>query len=179
MLNGYYHGEALSFDNYDLDFSKLGVKAYVVDKKGKQYRASISDNGWMTIEEIPALADDYTIVVDIPGHFLYRKKIKLSRTIDGEVQGIYYNLYTDTAAAGDINGDKVIDIYDAKLVAYKAGDTGDKLKEDLNKDGVVDITDFNYVEKNFLTSNPYVPTVIKPVEKIGKITLEELKKRFN
>ncbi|PUB05481.1 S8 family serine peptidase [Paenisporosarcina sp. OV554] len=179
MLNGYYHGEALSFDNYDLDFSKLGVTAYVIDKKGKQYRASISENGWMTIEDIPALADDYTVVVDIPGHFLYRKKIKLSRTIDGEVQGVYYNLYTDTAAAGDINGDKVIDIYDAKLVANKAGETGDKLKADLNKDGVVDITDFNYVEKNFMTSNPYVHTDTKPVEKIGEMTLEELKKSFN
>lgn len=88
-------------------------------------------------------------------------------------------MYTDTAAAGDINGDNVIDIYDAKFVANKAGETGVKLKEDLNKDGVVDITDFNYVEKNFMTSNPYVHTDTKPVEKIGEMTLEELKKRFN
>ncbi|WP_088044246.1 S8 family serine peptidase [Bacillus sp. EAC] len=178
MLEGYYHGEAVNLDNYDLDYSKIGTKAYVVDKKGKKYNASIQENGWMTIDDIPATADDYSLVISIPGHFLYTKKIKLSRTIDGVVQGMYYDLYPDTAAAGDVNGDNVIDIYDAKLVADSAGDTGDKLKADLNKDGVVDIVDFNYVEKNFMTINPYFPTSIKPVEKTSKLTLEQLKKSF-
>ncbi len=179
MLEGYYHGEAVNFENYDLDYSKIGVKAYLVDKKGKKYNATISENGYMTITDIPAVADEYTLVVNIPGHYQYNKKLQLSRTIDGKVQGIYYSLYTDTAAAGDVNGDNVIDIYDAKLVANSAGDTGDKLKADLNKDGTVDIVDFNYVEKNFMTVNPYFPTSIKPVEKTEKLTLEELKKSFN
>ncbi|MGG3468448.1 S8 family serine peptidase [Neobacillus pocheonensis] len=179
MLEGYYHGEAVNFENYDLDYSKIGVKAYLVDKKGKKYSASISENGYMTITDIPAVTDEYTLVVNIPGHYQYNKKLQLSRTIDGKVQGIYYSLYTDTAAAGDVNGDNVIDIYDAKLVANNAGNTGDRLKEDLNKNGVVDILDFNYVEKNFMTSNPYFSTSNKPVEKVGELTLEELKNRFN
>jgi subtilisin family serine protease len=179
MVEGYYHGEALSYENYDLDFSKIGTKAYVVDKKGKQYKASIDENGYMRIVDIPAIDDEYTLVVNIPGHYEYHKKIKLSRTIDGKVQGVFYNLYTDTAPAGDINEDHVIDIYDAKLVANNAGNTGDRLKEDLNKDGVVDKIDFNYIEKNFMTSNPYFSTSNKPVEKIGKLTLEDLKARFN
>jgi len=178
MLEGYYHGEAVNYDNYDLDYSKIGTKAYVVDKKGKKYNASINENGWMTIDDIPATADDYTLVINIPGHFLYTKKIKLSRTIDGVVQGMYYDLFPDTAAAGDVNADNVIDIYDAKLVADSAGDTGDKLKADLNKDGVVDLVDFNYVEKNFMSINPYFPTSIKPVEKTSKLTLAQLKKSF-
>lgn len=178
MVEGYYHGEALSYENYDLDFSKIGTKAYVVDKKGKQYKASIDENGYMTIVDIPAVEDEYTLVVNIPGHYEYHKKIKLSRNIDGKVQGIFYSLYTDTAPAGDINGDHVIDIYDAKLVANNAGNTGDRLKGDLNKDGVVDIIDFNYIEKNFMTANPYFSTTNKPVEKIGKLTLEELKTSF-
>lgn len=178
MLEGYYHGEAVNLDNYDQDYSKIGTKAYVIDKKGKKYNASINENGWMTITDIPATADDYTLVINIPGHFLYTKKIKLSRTIDGVVQGMYYDLYTDTAAAGDVNADNVIDIYDAKLVADSAGGTGDKLKSDLNKDGVVDILDFNYVEKNFMSVNPYFPTSTKPVEKTSKLTLAELKKSF-
>ncbi|WP_179887103.1 S8 family serine peptidase [Bacillus sp. AFS088145] len=179
MLEGYYHGEAVNLDNYDLDYSKIGTKAYVVDKKGKKYNASIQENGWMTITDIPATTDDYSLVINIPGHFLYTKKIKLSKTIDGQVQGMYYDLYPDTAAAGDVNGDNVIDIYDAKLVADSAGETGEKLKADLNKDGVVDIVDFNYVEKNFMSINPYFPTSIKPVEKTSKLTLSELKKSFN
>lgn len=179
MVEGYYHGEALSYENYDLDFSKIGTKAYVVDKKGKQYKADIDENGYMTIVDIPAIEDEYTLVVNIPGHYEYHKKIKLSRTIDGIVQGVYYSLYTDTAAAGDINGDNVIDIYDAKLVANNAGNTGDRLKEDLNKDGVVDLIDFNYIEKNFMTTNPYFSNSNRPIEKIGKLTLDELKKRFN
>jgi subtilisin family serine protease len=179
MLEGYFQGEAVGYENYTLDRSKIGVTASVMDKKGKQYRASINKRGWMTIIDIPAIADDYTLVVDIPGHFQYRKQIKLSKTVDGEIQGMYYDLYTDTAAAGDINGDNVIDIYDAKRVADNAGMTGERLKEDLNKDGVVDIKDFNYVEKNFMTLNPYVTTTNKPVEKFGNTTLEELKKRFN
>ncbi|GGI17621.1 S8 family serine peptidase [Gottfriedia solisilvae] len=179
MLEGYYHGEAVNLDNYDMDYSKIGTKVYVVDKKGKKYNASIIDRGWLTITDIPAVADDYTLVVDIPGHFLYTKKIKISKTIDGKVQGMYYDMYMDTTAAGDVNKDNVIDIYDAKLVANSAGETGVNLKEDLNKDGVVDIVDFNYVEKNFMSINPYFPTSIKPVEKTGKLTLEELKKMFN
>lgn len=178
MVEGYYHGEALSYENYDLDFSKIGTKAYLVDKKGKQFKADIDENGYMTIVDIPAIEDEYTLVVNIPGHYEYHKKIKLSRTIDGKVQGIFYSLYTDTAPAGDINGDHVIDIHDAKLVANNAGNTGDRLKEDLNKDGVVDIIDFRYIEKNFMTANPYFSTTNKPVEKMGKFTLEELKTRF-
>ncbi|WP_179865434.1 S8 family serine peptidase [Bacillus sp. AFS017336] len=179
VLEGYFHGEAVNFYNYDLDYSKLGVKAYVVDKNGKQYKADISENGYMTIFDIPATADDYTLVVNIPGHYQYSKKLKLSKLIDGKVQGIDYFAYTDTAAAGDLNGDNVIDIFDAKIIANKAKATGDNLKEDLNKDGVVDLVDFNYVEKNFMTTNPYFPTSIKPVEKTSKLTLEELKKSFN
>ncbi|MED1305622.1 hypothetical protein BK704_35365 [[Bacillus thuringiensis] serovar konkukian] len=179
IVEGYYRGEAISYDNYDMDFSKLGVKAYVVDKKGKQYKADIAKSGYMTIFDIPATSDDYTFVVDIPGHYLYKKNIKLSKTIDGKVQGTYYVAYTDTAAAGDINGDNVIDIYDAKLIANKAGAKGKGLKEDLNKDGIVDIKDFNFVEKNFMTSNPYFSTSIKPIEKTDKLTLEGLKKLFN
>lgn len=178
-VEGYYHGEAVNLDNYDLDYSRIGTKAYLVDKNGKKYPANISDNGYMTFTDIPATKDEYTLIVDIPGHFLYSKKLTLSRTIDGKVQGNFYSIYTDTAAAGDVNGDHVIDIYDAKLVANSAGISGDRLKEDLNKDGVVDIFDFNYVEKNFMSINPYFPTSNKPVEKTGKLTLEELKKRFN
>jgi subtilisin family serine protease len=179
MVEGYYHGEAINYENYEQDFSALGTKAYLVDKKGKKYKMDISSHGLMTAADIPAIADDYTLVVNIPGHYQYNKKVKLSRTINGSVQGIFYSLYTDTAPAGDINGDHVIDIYDAKLLANKAGETGDKLKEDLNKDGIVDITDFNYVEKNFMTINPYVQTTNKPVEKTNNLTLEELKKQFN
>ncbi|MGX6441825.1 S8 family serine peptidase [Neobacillus sp. K501] len=178
-VEGYYHGEAVNLDNYDLDYSKIGTKAYLVDKKGKKYRADISNRGYMTFKDIPATKDDYTLIVDIPGHFLYSKKLTLSRTIDGKVQGNFYTVYTDTAAAGDVNGDHVIDIYDAKLVANSAGETGDKLKADLNKDGIVDIVDFNYVEKNFLSINPYFPTSNKPVEKTKDLSIEELKKRFN
>ena len=87
-VEGYYHGEAVNLDNYDLDYSKIGTKAYLVDKKGKKYPADISENGYMTITDIPATKDDYTLIVDIPGHFLYSKKLTLSRTIDGKVQGI-------------------------------------------------------------------------------------------
>ncbi|WP_226537373.1 S8 family serine peptidase [Fictibacillus halophilus] len=178
-LEGYYQGEALSYENYDMDFSKVGTKAYLVDKKGKKYPADISEHGYMTIKDIPATKDVYTLIVDIPGHFQYHKKLTLSKEIDGKVHGIFYNLYSDTAAAGDINGDHVIDIYDAKLVANNAGMTGERLKEDLNKDGIVDIVDFNFVEKNFMSINPYFPTSNKPVEKTKYLTLEELKKNFN
>jgi subtilisin family serine protease len=178
-VEGYYHGEAVNLDNYDLDYSKIGTKAYLVDKTGKKHPADISENGYMTFTDIPAVKDDYTLIVDIPGHFLYSKKLTLSRTIDGKIHGNFYTLYTDTAAAGDVNGDHVIDIYDAKLIANNAGISGDRLKEDLNKDGVVDSIDFNYVEKNFMSINPYFPTSNKPVEKTDKLTLEGLKARFN
>jgi hypothetical protein len=50
------------------------------------------------------------------------------------------------------------------------------LKEDLNKDRVVDIIDFNFVEKNFMSINPNFPTSNKPVEKTKNLTLEKSKK---
>jgi hypothetical protein len=179
-LEGYFKGEALPYTNYSLDRSKLGVTAYVVDKNGKRYFASINKYGTMTIDKIPVKEDDYTLVVDIPGHFEYRKKVKLSKNVDGELQGLYYYLAYDYVPAGDVNGDGVIDIHDAILVANQAGKTvNENSKEDLNKDGVVDINDFNFIVKNFMKINPYVPTKNKPVEKSGNNTLEELKKRFN
>jgi subtilisin family serine protease len=179
-LDGYFRAEGLQNGNYDLDRSKLGVTAYVTDKKGKKYRATIAQNGMMLITDIPAIEDNYTLVVDMPGHFQYRKNLKLSTIRDGKVQGMYYMLTRhDYSPAGDINGDHVIDIYDAKLMANKAGVTDERLKEDLNKDGIVNIEDFKFVEKNFMTINPYVKTNNKPVEKFGNITIEELKKQFN
>lgn len=179
MLDGYYHGEAVNLDNYDLDYSKIGTTAYLIDKKGKQYKIDIASNGDMTVADIPAVVDDYTLVINIPGHYQFRKKINMSQTVDGKVQGIYYNFYMSTVPAGDVNGDNVIDIYDAKMIANNAGEKGDKLKVDLNKDGVVDMNDFNYVVKNFMTSNPYVKTLNTPMQQDGKTTLDELKKRFN
>ncbi|PLR68604.1 hypothetical protein [Bacillus sp. UMB0893] len=58
-FEGHFHGEAVNLDNYDLDYSKIGTKAYLVDKNGKKYPADISESGYMTITDIPATSDEY------------------------------------------------------------------------------------------------------------------------
>ncbi|PFH87741.1 S8 family serine peptidase [Bacillus sp. AFS088145] len=175
---GYFRGEAIKLGT-KLDYSTIGIKAFLVDSKGNKYKATISKIGKMVFADIPVTEELYTLVVNIPGHYTFSNKIKLSRKIDGELQGNYYSINMATTAAGDVNDDNVIDIYDAKLIANKAKVIGVNLKEDLNKDGVVDIKDFSFVEKNFMTTNPYFPTSITPIKSTGKITLEELKKSFN
>jgi hypothetical protein len=110
MFEGYYHAEALNYENYDQDFSEIGTKAYIVEKKGKKYNLAISSNGLMTGTDIPAIEEDYTLVVNIPGHYQYTKKVKLSRTINGNVKG-FSTAYIQILHQQEISTETMLSIF--------------------------------------------------------------------
>lgn len=51
--------------------------------------------------------------------------------------------------SGDINADRVVDIFDYNLLVSQFGQQGDALSADIDKNGKVDIFDFNIVVGNF------------------------------
>ena len=70
---------------------------------------------------------------------------------DGELVGQNFRAYMDDSLAGDVNGDKMVDIQDARIAALSYGKGKVFVKDgDINQDGVVDETDIRFIEKNFL-----------------------------
>ena len=126
-----------------------------------------------TINDIPASDQVYTAVFDVPGHLKVMKKfIPGYHDANGELRGQFLRI-GQRSLAGDVNGDKMIDILDIQSVvdAYGTKDSS-IVPQDINQDGVVDETDIRFVEKNFLTKGPDAPADKQPKEKIGKKGLE-------
>ena len=144
-------GEALT-----RDYTQAGVKVWLEDKSGKQYNATrINYIGIAQIENIPA-EQEYTLYIDIPGHFLYSTPINVyDETANGEKVGAYKMWFPDTIAAGDVNRDGKINKIDEKQVLKAYGEGGFSVVEDLNKDGIVNEYDLYYVLKNVNLKNPY------------------------
>ncbi|OUB67515.1 hypothetical protein BK744_23430 [Bacillus thuringiensis serovar zhaodongensis] len=93
--------------------------------------------------------------------------------------GQYYYARPDENLAGDVNGDKVIDIKDAKIIASNYIKKGLTVKDgDLNKDGIVDGKDIRFVEKNFLKKGPDASKSQTPVEKSKSGTLTDILKKL-
>ena len=57
----------------------------------------------------------------MPGHLTSRLTTKLGIEKDGKLLGQYYYARPDENLAGDVNGDKVIDIKDAEIIASNYG----------------------------------------------------------
>ncbi len=64
---------------------------------------------------------DYNLYVEVPGHLTSRLTTKLGTEKDGKLLGQYYYARFDENLAGDVNGDKVIDIKDAEIIANNYG----------------------------------------------------------
>ncbi|PGX02652.1 S8 family serine peptidase [Bacillus sp. AFS033286] len=150
------------------DYTKIGAEVYVLSPKGKKYKGTIDSKGAYTINGIPASTEAHTVVVDVPGHLKAMNKFIPGYSINGEVRGQYFRLGTK-GLAGDVNGDRLIDIRDMQSVVDVYGKKDASiLPQDLNQDGVVDETDVRFIEKNFLQKEVDVPEVVKPKETIGK-----------
>ncbi|OFD54286.1 peptidase S8 [Bacillus mycoides] len=150
------------------DYTKIGAQVYVLSPKGKKYKGTIDSKGAYTINGIPASTEAHTVVVDVPGHLKAMKKFIPGYSVNGEVHGQYFRLGTK-GLAGDVNGDRLIDIRDMQSVVDVYGKKDASiLPQDLNQDGVVDETDVRFIEKNFLQKEVDVPEVVKPKETIGK-----------
>ncbi|WP_440602349.1 S8 family serine peptidase [Bacillus sp. GB_SG_008] len=150
------------------DYTKIGAQVYAMSPKGKKYQGTIDNKGNYTILGIPASNEAYTVVVDVPGHLKAMKKFIPGYSVNGEMRGQHIRLGVKNLA-GDVNGDRLIDIRDMQSVveAYGKKDAS-ILPQDINQDGVVDETDVRFIEKNFLQKEVGVPEAVKPKETIGK-----------
>ncbi|MEH7013816.1 S8 family serine peptidase [Neobacillus niacini] len=156
------------------DYSKIGAQVYALSRSGKKYPGTIDKSGKFTVNDIPASDQVYTAVFEVPGHLKVTQKfIPGYHDAKGELRGQYIKLSAQRSIAGDVNGDKMIDILDIRSVvdAYGTNDAS-IVPQDLNQDGVVNETDIRFVEKNFLTKGPDAPADKQPKEKIGNKGLE-------
>ncbi|MBM7584483.1 subtilisin family serine protease [Bacillus pakistanensis] len=180
VVNGFIKPEAFYKENgqldYSIDYSKLGVKVYAKAADGETYEASeISDNGYFTIDNLPLSEKEYEIYVKIPGHLSSKVTTKVVKNIDGDLAGVRMSVNMDKSDAGDVNGDKMVDIQDAIISVFSYGKENVGVnKGDINQDGKVDEIDLRFIEKNFLEKGPDAKENKKPKEKLGKVTLEKL-----
>ncbi|SCC60244.1 S8 family serine peptidase [Bacillus mycoides] len=150
------------------DYTKIGAQVYVMSPSGKKYKGTIDERGFYTIHGIPASTEAYTVVFDIPGHLKSMKKFIPGYSVNGEMRGQHIRLGAKSLA-GDVNGDRLIDIRDMQSVVDVYGKKDASIvPQDINQDGVVDETDVRFIEKNFLQKEVGVPEVVKPKETIGK-----------
>ena len=178
MVTGYIGPEAFLTEEGYLgknDYTKLGAKVYAVGKDGKKYTGTVDDNGQFEIHNVPVSDTEYNIFVEMPGHLNSKLTTKIGKMQDGELVGQNFRADMDDNLAGDVNGDKMVDIQDARIAALSYGKGKVSVKDgDINQDGVVDETDIRFIEKNFLKKGPDAKGNQKPKENVGPVTLDKI-----
>jgi hypothetical protein len=157
-------------NDWSKDLSTVGAKAYAQLSDGTKIQGTIDKYGYADIQFIPLSKDPVSIVIEAPGHLKSIQKLTLSdKTTWGEEIGVFlYKSGTQPyAAAGDVNGDGVIDVLDVKKLANKIGmqDQDDFKVEDLNQDGIINETDMKFLVMNLYQSNP--DATVKPKEQVA------------
>ncbi|EQB38689.1 hypothetical protein M948_08880 [Virgibacillus sp. CM-4] len=176
-ITGFIEPEAfLHEDGFVLqkDYEEMGVKIYAKDQDGKKYRGTITEQGNFTIKGLPVSERTYNVYVEVPGHLNNVLETEVGIEENGEVIGESKRVHPDMNTAGDINGDKVVDIHDVMRVVAHYGKENDKT--DVNKDGIVDEADIRFIEKNFLDIGFDAPENKTPLEKLGNKGLNDFLK---
>ncbi|WP_419179312.1 Ig-like domain-containing protein [Gottfriedia acidiceleris] len=155
----------------DNGISKFVTSAYAQSADGKKYPGTVADDNFIDIHGIPLSTEPYDIVFEAPGFLKSIQKVQLgTKTSWGEDIGeLKFVAGTQLPAlAGDVNGDGIIDVLDAKQVFDKMGqgNTENYLIEDFNKDGIVDKKDMQSVASNIYKKNPDVTAKPKEVIKV-------------
>ncbi|MEH7350132.1 S8 family serine peptidase [Gottfriedia acidiceleris] len=161
-----------------IDFNKTGSKISVKDVNGKEYgvsdplgyAGSLAPSAFRT--RLPITDDDFTLKIEVPGHFTFSKDFNIGVKEDGKTTAGSKPINYDYIPGGDVNKDNVIDVKDA-LYIQTYWDTN-KRDADINYDGVVDAKDMQYVINNYLMQNPWNDNSPKAATKYKGKTLEDV-----
>ncbi|SDW94935.1 S8 family serine peptidase [Paenibacillus sp. CF384] len=137
--------------NRPKDYSIIGARISA-NVDGKSYKGTIATNGRFTFDNLPLSENEIEFTTVIPGHLTSHASVKIGKKMFDEPVGMNAVINNALNLAGDVNGDHMIDILDAQLVAaqaYKRSDTNFPA-EDLNQDGLVDAKDLALIDKNFM-----------------------------
>ncbi|PFH87726.1 S8 family serine peptidase [Bacillus sp. AFS088145] len=163
--------------NQQYDYSKMGIKIKATNSNGTVYNGVIPSGAGPSVgfkvPNLPLTDDQYELEFNVPGHFTVHKDFTIGFHDDGKVT--YQNLFLrlNSANAGDVNKDDVIDVMDAIYLQTYWGTN--KREADINFDGVVDTKDMAFVEENYLMQNPTINYAPTPKKKYKSQTLETVK----
>lgn len=162
---------------FGIDHTMIGGTIKATDVNGIDYSGVISKQPSFTLSKLPVTDQALTFVMDIPGHFTVTKSFTIGDNDFGSLIGQRKQLNYNTAIAGDVNKDDVIDVLDAIYINSNWGT--DKREADINFDGKVDLKDMYFVQKNYLMQNPTVTDAPTPKKTYKGQSLESVLKELN
>ncbi|MGA5690180.1 S8 family serine peptidase [Cytobacillus pseudoceanisediminis] len=157
-----------------IDYTTIGATVQLKDSNGKIYPAAIGKDGVIDMGKLPVSEHQYTVIIDVPGHYTTYTPLYVGRNENGIDIGEYISYRTAVSKPGDINKDHVIDIQDAILLQDHWG-TGYR-NTDINFDEKTDEKDFTLLEKYYLTENDFVIDTPDPQSSANGKTIETIKK---
>ncbi|MFF2878902.1 S8 family serine peptidase [Gottfriedia sp. NPDC057991] len=175
LASGFVQGDINM--NTKIDYNKAGSKISVKDSDGKEYGvadplgySSTAPQGFTS--RLPITDKPFTLSIDVPGHFTFKKDFTVGLKEDGKVTAGSKPVDYSYIPGGDVNKDNVIDVKDALYIQTYWGTN--KRDADINYDGVVDEKDMQYVINNYLMQNPFVDNSPKAVKKSKGETLDDV-----
>ncbi|WP_341356940.1 S8 family serine peptidase [Rossellomorea sp. y25] len=173
--NPYLPGEPLT----TFDYVKAGAKVRVTDETGIEYPHTLGSStiNYYFSSKLPITDKPFTLEVDMPGHFTVKRIFTVGLKENGEIKPFTETIYYNTAHAGDVNKDNVIDVKDA--LSIQSSWNTDKREADINFDGVVDAMDMHFVINNYMKQNPWMDNSPEPVKTHNGQTLESVLEELN
>ncbi|MBO9129212.1 S8 family serine peptidase [Bacillus sp. 165] len=137
--------------NSALDYSTVGAKVKLTNAQGTILEQNLDRYSKYRFTNVPLTEKQYTVSIDVPGHFTYYDTVDAATKVGDMLSGKYALLRDAYLIAGDVNKDNVIDVMDALAIQEKWG-TSDRAA-DINFDGIVNGKDIRFVQTNYLKEN--------------------------
>ncbi len=172
-------GATDEFGYLNTSLSELGTTVIVTAPDGSKYSADLDnpEEGYYTLKDLPVQDGVYSVEANTPGHLAEIQENKVTYNYNGDLFGANSSLFQINQFAGDVNGDGVIDIIDAILIARAIGANAPEIEglyRDLNSDGFIGELDLDYVVENFNIAAVLKEGVGRPVLEFDGMTLEEV-----
>lgn len=139
-------------------------KAQDPESSSSTNNMGLTQNGLFTTKmPMQTGTNPYNFTMKMPGHFTYYGTLAVNKSGQyGYAAGGRYNVQRAIMLAGDVNGDNVIDMKDIEAESrayndYLANPSTTSRNADINFDGSIDYSDFEYIIKNFGKINSSAP----------------------